>query len=732
MCCCLPAPVLALPGDRAYELVSPVYKGGYGATIIEAVASDGESVAYYSPGTFAGAPTGISGSDDIDYLSRRGSSGWSSVSLFPPAALVPYVDRTDVSPTLESVLVLGNPGPNGEAAWWESAQQEFLLHPVDTPDVSADWELAGMMLEPLIREQLLLVYKGTSADFCHVLFEKASGAGLVAKAEGNAQLYELVRGCNGEPVEVRLVGLNNKGNNLNSPSCPVYLGTDPYYSSQDGSAFNAVADDGSEIFFTTCINGSVSHHQVFARLVGAKTLEVSRPLKSECVEVPCGKEAGERAGADFAGASRDGSKVFFTATLAAGQTPLVTGDTDVSNNLYMASIGCPSGEGEACETSDETENMKVTSLAQVSHNPNEEEAGVQGVVRVAPDGERAYFVATGDLLKVAEQGVLEREAHPVPHAGADNLYVYEDVSGNEKTAFIGDLCSGFESSGSVEDQHCQSRTGVDSALWSEGLRGEAQTAGVDGRYLVFTTYAQLTAGDTDNAKSVYRYDAETGVLERVSTGEDGYDANGNCDDSGSETMCDANIAPGHDGGTVQEQYEMNNRAISEDGSRIVFTTSQPLSPDSVNGLQNAYEWHEGKVSLISTGTAETPVGDVVISAQGSDVFFVTTQGLVPQDTDSAPDVYDARLGGGFPQGPAEPRPCEGEACYGPLTNPAPLLVPGSVVQEQGENFASSSPSKPVAKAKPKLNKKSKPKKNKKGKAKRAKRDRVANQRRPGR
>ena len=55
-----------------------------------------------------------------------------------------------------------------------------------------------------------------------------------------------------------------------------------------------------------------------------------------------------------------------------------------------------------------------------------------------------------------------------------------------------------------------------------------QTTG-DGGFLVFTSYGQLSAGDTDTAQDVYRYDAESGALDRVSVGEDGYDANGNND-----------------------------------------------------------------------------------------------------------------------------------------------------------------------------------------------------------
>ena len=212
---------------------------------------------------------------------------------------------------------------------------------------------------------------------------------------------------------------------------------------------------------------------------------------------------------------------------------------------------------------------------------------------------------------------------------------------------------------------------------------------------MFTSYGLLVAGDTASARDVYRYDAQTETLDRVSIGEDGYDANGNDD------AFDASI-PTLGFGQVRKNYELGSRAISEDGSRIVFETAEPLSPEVTNGLTNGYEWHiepgwsEGRVGFGSTGSDESPVGvslgggtssngnptieNVVITPSGKDIFFLTTQGLVPQDTDGAEDIYDARLGSGFPVEAAKPKACEGDACQGPLTNPAPLLVPGSVSQ----------------------------------------------------
>ena len=396
---------------------------------------------------------------------------------------------------------------------------------------------------------------------------------------------------------------------------------------------------------------------------------------------------------------------------------LVTGDTDPSTNLYMAKIGCPGGEAEACAAGQRV----VTGLTEVSHDPHAGQgAEVQGVVSVAPDGRRVYFVARGVLSEAAnEQGVA-------PAEGADNLYAYDEASG--ATAFVGDLCSGPELSGVADDVSCPAdlegeaippvpRLRNDSELWLSG-RSMAQTAGAEGGFLVFSTYARLiTSGpeaDADDAQDVYRYDAGSGshppTLVRVSVGEAGHDANGNGDDRevigavNNEPVrgADARIQQAATNLVPNEERGVVRRAVSEDGSRIVFTTAEPLSEAASNGLENVYEWHEGVVSLISSGSATEPDEDPVITPSGRDVFFTTTAGLVPGDTDGEADIYDARSEGGFPPTPAQAEACSGDGCQGPLTNPAPLLVPGSVSQAPGGNLAAPAPvvAKAKAKAKP--------------------------------
>jgi hypothetical protein len=704
------APALALPEGRVYELVSPVYKGGYGVGsqgAIAAVAPDGESVAYYSAGAFGGLP---SGAEEFDYLARRGSSGWSTEPFGMPATVLSYVGGRDVSSTLDSTLALGKPGPNVEGAYKEGLEEEVFLHSPGSGDAGNTWTSAGVVMKRLDEKPFDgVAYEGGSADLCHLFFDLSQGPLLPQASEAgdpHGVLYELDRGCAGGQPSLRVVGLNNSGK-LIAPACPVALGSEQYLEEKFRlSEFNAVAAGGGEVFFESGVGTACVPHQLFVRLGGSRTLEVSRPLDvGGCVgevggvpgEVPCAGAA-SRASATFVGASEDGSRVFFMT-----KAPLVGGDG--TDNLYMASIGCPPGE-PGCEVA----GREVTSLTDVSADPNGGSAEVQGPVRVATDGSRVYFVARGELLSPAQLKTLAGEKRAVPHLGADNLYVY-DAAG-VSVAFVADLCSTSEGSGTVRDLSCPSgleRHGSDTGLWAGSPEAQAnscrpgRSSCEPGRFLVFSTFARLTASDTNEARDVYRYDAVTGIIERVSVGEAGYHANGNCEGGDGQGQCDATIREGHwDEQSVSKQYEMDNRALTEDGSRVVFTTAEPLSPAAVNGLANVYEWHagpgdsEGSVSLVSSGSGE-PTEDAVISPEGRDIFFVTSQGLVAQDTDGEADIYDARLGGGFPSLPVAAAPCEGDACQGPLTNPAPLLVPGSVSQAPGQNFAAPT-SKPVVKA----------------------------------
>jgi hypothetical protein len=671
--------------ERAYEMVSPVFKDGYGTTGIEGVRPDGQVVTYGSLGSFAGDSSNKTGFNA--YSSRREADGWRTVPLVPPASEFPYAFISDYSSSLELSLAYGKPGQNEGYAYAESPEFDYLAHDVESPDEASFFELVGVALLPLNPEtEFKLDYRGGSESFSHVIFASLRQPLVAAAVKTRSDLYDLAMDGSGHP---HLVEVNNKGQPIRSV-CEPEVGS---ASGRQGD-YDGVSVDGQEVFFSVGVAGESStecleHSQLFVRTGSARTIEVSRSLDATkpfggCAgevggavgEVPC-KGASTRPPAEFQGADEAGTRAFFTTT-----APLTADDSNTTNDLYEARVGCTT-EAESCEPSQRT----VTALALASHGA--EAAEVQNVVEVAQDGSRVYFVARGALSTEANA----EGARSVK--GADNLYVYDARTGATPT-YITELCSGPEESGTVEDARCPAGLTPgpagrnDTRLWSAFDR-EAQANECVGatqscepaRFLVFSSYGQLTADDADSAEDIYRYDAVRGRLERVSVGESGSDSNGN------DNAFDATLAVAQTRYQVYQQHHLNSRAMSADGRTIVFSSAGPLSTMVANGVVNAYEWHEGAVSLVSTGSSDQSVEQVVMSASAEDIFFTTTQGLVRQDTDGQYDVYDARVGGGFPEAPVARQPCSGDACQGPLSEPAPLLIPGSASQAPGENFVPS-------------------------------------------
>jgi hypothetical protein len=673
----------AAQSGRVYEQVSPEFKGGYGARDIQNVQTNGESIIYDSFGTFAGSSSTIL--EHYYQANRNPTSGWQSSALNPPAALSPRADSFGFSSSL------------GTSLWYFPLHSKniALANDISTEaqfytGTNGEFNRVGPTLEDQNGKPLEFGEEGVSSDFCHIVIKAAplTAEALAAEAE---QLYDIDT-CDLGVTKPQLVAVTDNGSLL-SPACQPGVGSR-----------NAVSSDGNTIIFTALPSQHcfVASAQLFARLGGDKTLEISKPLEEECTEVPC--PGVSRASASFQGASQDGSKIFFTT--AASLNPAT--DKDKSEDLYMAVIGCPSSAVE-CDPAQ----LDVTSLVQVSRDPNiGEAADVQGVVAMSPDGSHVYFVARGVL---ASQGLTVEGAQSLAVKGADNLYSYEhDAQYPEgRVVFVGDLCSGPRLSGEVLDSRCpadledesSNQTPPRNDLDLMGSGSLSQTTGAGGGVLVFSSYSQLIDGgveaDNDDAQDIYRFDSGSGVMQRVSLGENGADTNGNQNDGKAVTGvseefrrmedADARIQPSVTKETAGEEFKVVRQASDEDGSRIVFTTAEPLSPKASNGQADIYEWDEGRVSLISTGSSTEADESAVITPAGNDVFFISAQGLIRQDTDGAPDIYDARLGGGFPQPAEPPERCSGDACQGPLSSPAAVLVPGSVSQPGETSLSPSSP-----------------------------------------
>jgi hypothetical protein len=243
----------------------------------------------------------------------------------------------------------------------------------------------------------------------------------------------------------------------------------------------------------------------------------------------------------------------------------------------------------------------------------------------------------------------------------------------------------------------------DSALWGKDS-GRPVQATQDGRFLVFTSYGDLVAGDTSTASQVFQYDAQTDTLVRVSIGQNGLNNNGNATDSGTFRSSDATI-------TNQDYNHQSSpggalaRTMSDDGGYVFFESPVQLTANALDqvllGLtlagepryaQNIYEYHDGNVYLISDGqdvtAGESFVSNVSLvgtDSSGSDVFFRIADSLVSQDTDTQVDFYDARIDGGF-QGPTAST-CRGEGCQGSLSAPPMLGASGSATLAGTENLA---------------------------------------------
>lgn len=86
-----------------------------------------------------------------------------------------------------------------------------------------------------------------------------------------------------------------------------------------------------------------------------------------------------------------------------------------------------------------------------------------------------------------------------------------------------------------------------------------------------------------------------------------------------------------------------------------------------------------------------------MTRSGADIFFETADQLVPQDTDTQRDLYDARIDGGFPP-PAVPTSCE-EDCQGAPGSQPLFGAPSSTTFSGPGNLASPPETKPAPKPK---------------------------------
>jgi hypothetical protein len=190
----------------------------------------------------------------------------------------------------------------------------------------------------------------------------------------------------------------------------------------------------------------------------------------------------------------------------------------------------------------------------------------------------------------------------------------------------------------------------------------------DGRHLLFVSSAfEITGYDSRNiatgipAPEVYLFTAP-GSINSGSVCV-------SCNPFGERPSGAASL-PGAAPNGADGLYSYKPRVLSADSSRVFFDTVDALASQDTNEAKDVYQWEErgsgtcvkqdGCVSLISSGRAENGASFLDASLDGSDAFFLTDGSLVPSDP-GAYDVYDARVGGGYPLPPSAV-PCFGDTC----------------------------------------------------------------------
>ncbi len=591
-----------LPQGRCFELVSPPEVGlvanpgqfqGTGDMHFQAATSGPGAVAYTVENGLTDATVG----GEPLYRGTRSSGGWSSTQLSPP---VTARSETTNGTSLGSVTVaisddlscgvVVSPQPltndSGTRAVVEGGGTNLYRRGADgsyTAITKLPPENPVSTTADFFQEYTAI---GISSDCSKVVFGTEHHYPGVAGV-GTERLYEWNEGT------LRNVGVVPGPNGEIAVQAARVQGQ------------NAVSEDGSRVFFSAERQTEedpleTDRKAIFVREDGKRTRDVSQ-------------SQGARAdlGASYQYASKDGSRVFFTAN--AGLTRQTSSE---GTDLYEY-------------------NLQTEALSDLSIDSETGGADVGGFIGGSEDGSAVYFAARGQLAPGKGMTFAENEA-------ADTYSIYA-VSGRNIRY--------------VAAVHSADLARVAFTDLAENTNNFDWTSRVssDGRYLAFESSAKVTGYESGGAPEAYLFDddavgPETTVC--VSCRQDG----GPPIVRGPYTPLDPieGLNPLHPQQTLAEH---------EGQATVFFSSSNKLDDGATEDAVNLYEWAHGQVFLLTSEPTGFPAAKralqfVGASADGSDLYFATPEALTWEDGDKRSSVYDARIGGGFPEPPAPQSPCE--------------------------------------------------------------------------
>jgi hypothetical protein len=595
-------PSAQLPDCRAFELLTPIEKGGtqeifnYGGGVekTDTVGDDGEHLEYASDLVKWGAAPrgGLS-----PYVFDRTATGWqmTAAAAQPEGGIYQYNPQLFNSELTELAF---------DAEWRTSSSSfsprtEYRVGPAGGPYVTVA-SVPVAEAEP--------GWVAASGDFSKLVLQVADHALLghsTHTVEGD-DLYEYAGG------ELRQVNVTGAAPGATIGTCGATIARGERGNDATPSSLHAVSSDGSRIFFEAVPTGEScgAAEHLYMRVNGAETVDLGpyRFLQADALgsKVLLEKSSGEDPGLYLYEAASGQAKLLPSSGVAVGANLIVSED--------LSAVYILAGD----ERSPSLYRYDVTGgkLGFVTHLNS---SSLLHSYTASPDGRYFYFEAS------TVAGL------PGGEKGASQVYRYDSAEAV------------------VECVSCASPFNPEPGLVSVYATGGHTTASAGGEYVFFDATAALVPSDVD--------------------GE---------------------VAPGSGGEHTSDTY-----SVSSD----VYEWRR----DGLDGCTHV----QGCLALITSGRGGFLNILLGASSAGRDVFFATNESLLPRDDDTASDIYDARIDGGFPE-PAHKVECEGDACSTPFAAPNDLTPSSATFQGAGDVLAP-----PQAGDKPKAKKPTKPKRTKK-------------------
>ena len=658
-----PTQPMALPDNRAWEMVTPPDKEGApvealsreGGVIL--ASEDGDKLTYLVDGSLGEHVEGNRSPEWQQVLANRGSTSWASQDIATPNDKATGLTAGEApeyqffNTTLTSALV-EPPGAEPFLAPGVSSPTPYLR---DNTTGSYEGLARDGNTAPGSLPGTTVQFVDASPDLTHVV---VFASAPITGPDSATGLYEWTGGVltfvttlpNGVPATKAELGFHGR----------VLSG--------------AVSSDGSKVIWTNREENTGGGHLFLRDTQNGETLQVDAAQG--------GQPEPSIGSAQFQGATPDSSIIFFTDKQRLTPDSTAEPKFPEKSDLYECAVV-------------EENRKRSCRLTDLTVDPNEgEHAAVQGfLLGINATGSDVYLVAQGALSTGANtNGAL-------PTAGGDNLYALHLDGSHWTTRLVATLSPS------------------DSPEW-EGNR-VADTAYLtartspSGRYLAFMSSSSPTGYDNIEAnpeakgapaEEVYLYDAGTQALTCVSCDPSGARPAGVLDRTesgeGVGLLVDRRkvwAEPGHEhwlagnipGWTAQSLTSalFQSRYLNDEG-RLYFNSPDELVPAAKNHKSNVYEYEpagigncesptRGCVALLSSGTSTHESAFIEATASGGDVFFVTESQLLPQDSDTAFDIYDARVCSSETPCQTTPAPPPGPCSSTETCRPAPAPVPAS-------------------------------------------------------